>query len=261
MIEFEQLVVKIEDAEILNGVSALLAPGSLIGLIGPNGAGKSTLMRALAGLIPTSAGTVQVDGNLLSTYTKQALAKKISYLPQGHVVHWPLELHRLVALGRLPHLGPFSKLTAEDERAVQLALEKTDLVKFAQRTVTTLSGGEQARAMLARTLAADTPVLLADEPVAALDPYHQLQVMDLLRDIVSAGRLVVVVLHDLGLAARYCDRLILMNKGLIVADGSPDEVLTDEYMSNVYNIQAFRAVEGKERFVFARHRLPLAAGQ
>jgi iron complex transport system ATP-binding protein len=210
----------------------------VIGLIGPNGAGKSTLVRAIAGLIP-SDGAILIDGTPVGTLPLRERARAIAYLPQGQSVHWPLTVARLVALGRLPHLAPFARPGDADARAIERAIERTDLGALRDRPIDELSGGERARVLLARALAVEAPLLLADEPLAALDPAHQIEVMALLRDEAQRGATVIAVLHDLTVAARWCDRLLLLHRGRLAADGDPRAVLTAETIRSVYGVSAF----------------------
>jgi iron complex transport system ATP-binding protein len=219
-----------------------LEPGGLAALIGPNGAGKSTLLRALAGLVP-HRGHVSWRGVPVTTLGNRARARTIAYLPQDPPVHWPLLARELVALGRLPHLAYGAKQGDVDEAAVLAALEHTDALELAARRVDRLSVGERARVLLARALAVEAPVLLVDEPIAMLDPYHQLHVMSALRayargDSRTGPRLVVAVLHDLTLAARFCSRLLLLNEGAIVADGAPDTTLEAANVRDYYRVEA-----------------------
>lgn len=236
----ERLAVDIAGTRILTGIDLTLAPGALIGLIGPNGAGKSTLARALVGLAPAAAGRVLIDGATAAGLDPRAIARRVAYLPQGQDIHWPLSVERLVALGRLPHLAPFSRPAAADHAAIAAALADTGTAHLAARTATELSGGERARVLLARALATGAPALIADEPLASLDPGHRLDVMALLAARARAGALVVVVLHDLSVAARFCDRLMLLDRGRVHAEGRPDEVLTDAALARVYGIAAWR---------------------
>jgi len=222
---------------VVRDVSAVLAPGALVGIIGPNGAGKSTLLRAMLGLTPSTGG-IRIDDAPIATMARGVIARKLAYLPQGQTLHWPLTVERLVALGRLPHLAPMSRLGDADTAAVERALERAGVADLRDRIATDLSGGERARVLLARALAVEAPALLADEPLASLDPRHQIDVMDLLRAEARGGALVVTVLHDLTMAARYCDRLLLMDAGTIVADGTPLDVLTPERLRAVYGITA-----------------------
>ncbi|PNU04431.1 ABC transporter ATP-binding protein [Novosphingobium guangzhouense] len=230
------LSVDLRDRAVLHGICATLRPGELTGVIGPNGAGKSTLVRALLGLIPATQGAIEIDGRDIARLSPRELARLISYLPQGQALHWPLSVERLVALGRLPGLGPMSRLGAQDIAAVHAAMERADVLHLAGRTATELSGGERARVMLARALAVGAPGLVADEPLAALDPGHQIDVMELLSAEAREGALVVTVLHDLTMAARYCDRLLLIDRGMLVAQGSPQEVLTSDRLREVYGV-------------------------
>jgi iron complex transport system ATP-binding protein len=253
-IAIEDLHVLLGRREVLRGISATLRPGALVGVIGPNGAGKSTLVRAMLGLVPPESGAILVDGEPLARLQPRDLARRVAYLPQGQTLHWPLTVERLVALGRLPHLGPMSRISADDEHAVQDAMARADVTDLAGRVATELSGGERARAMLARALAVGAPALVVDEPLASLDPGHQIDVMDLLAREAQGGKLVVAVLHDLTMAARYCDRLLLVNRGELVADGTPQEVLTAELLRAVYGVTSHVDMAGPLPFVVPLER-------
>lgn len=236
------------DRVVLNNVSFACGGARFIGLVGPNGAGKTTLMRAIAGLIPF-AGHVELDGATLAAIAPRQRARAIAYLAQGAQSHWPLETRRLVALGRLPHLEPFRRARAQDEAAITRAMRLADIEAFAGRDVQSLSGGERARVLLARALAVEASLLLVDEPVAALDPYHQIRIMEVLRAYADQDRIVLAVMHDLSLAARYCDRLVLLDEGHVKADGTPDSVLTPQNLQSVYRIRAVMGGAGHERYV------------
>ena len=236
----EGLAVTLGSRPVLSGIDLRLDSGGLIGVVGPNGAGKSTLARAMLSLVPPSAGRVLVDGSEAARLRAPELARRIAYLPQGQELHWPLSVERLVGLGRLPHLAPFSRIGAADSAAIEAAMGDTGTLALRHRIATELSGGERARVMLARALATGAPALIADEPLASLDPGHQMEVMALLADRARAGVLVVVVLHDLSVAARFCDRLLLLDQGRLVADGAPAAVLTDAALAEVYGIAAWR---------------------
>ena len=237
MVRLEAVSVALGARRVVDNVSADLA-GGVIGLIGPNGAGKSTLVRAIAGLVPAE-GAILIDGAPVAALAPGERARRIAYLPQGQTVHWPLTAERLVALGRLPHLAPFARPGKADADAIERALERTELQPLRDRPVDQLSGGERARVLLARALAVEAPLLLADEPLAALDPAHQIEVMALLRAEAARGGTVIAVLHDLTLAARWCDRLLLIDHGRLAADGTPREVLTAERIGSVYGVSAF----------------------
>lgn len=216
---------------VLAGVDLTVGPGECVGLIGPNGAGKSTLLRAALGLIRAGGASN------LAALAPRARARAAAFLPQERAIAWPMTVAALVALGRLPHGGG----TAADHAAVAAALERLGLGPLRDRRVTELSGGEQARALLARVLAQDAPLILADEPIAALDPAAQIAAMTVLADRARAGGAVVAALHDLGLAARHCTRLVLMDRGRIVADGPPAAVLTEGHLARVFGIRAHLA--------------------
>ncbi len=253
----ENLHASLGQTHVVRGVSLEASGAQFIGLIGPNGVGKTTLVRAAAALIPFT-GSVALDGVSVPAMEPRARAKAIAYLAQGAGSHWPLEVSRLVALGRLPHLAPFRAPAPEDEAAIARAMSLADVDCFRGRDVLTLSGGERARVLLARALAVEAPLLLVDEPVASLDPYHQIRIMEVLRAYAAPnekgeGRMVVAVLHDLSLAARYCDRLILLDGGAIKADGRPDEVLTPANLAETYRIRALTGGEGRESYI-----LPIA---
>ncbi len=229
-------------ARVLDGADLELRPGELLGLIGPNGAGKTSLLRVMAGLLKPEAGTLTLDGRPLADLSRRERARAVSYLSQGRDLHWPLTAERLVELGRLPHLGPFSRPGAVDAAAVEDALTACDALAFRHRPVTSLSGGERARVLLARALASEPALLLADEPVAGLDPYHQLQVMEVLRARADAGTGVLVVLHDLALAARFCTRLALFEGGRVAAEGPPGRVLDPARLGAVYGVEMATAL-------------------
>lgn len=226
---------------VVRGVSARLGRGRLVALAGPNGVGKTTLLRAIAGLLPHK-GVIMLDGAAVGMLTPRGRARRFAYLPQGHAAHWPLPVRDIVALGRTPHgaTDP-ARLPAADAAAVDRAMHATGVHGFADRPVTLLSGGERARVALARVLAVDAPVILADEPTAALDPRYQIEVMSLLAAAAAGGALVLAVTHDLGLAARYADEVMVMAHGALAAHGPPGEALSAPVLRDVFGVQAFRA--------------------
>jgi iron complex transport system ATP-binding protein len=223
---------------ILESVDMDVRAGELVGLIGPNGAGKTSLLRILAGLLPPSDGQVTYSGREIAGLKPRERACAASYLAQSDGAYWPIRVGALVELGRLPHRGRASE--AEDRDAVAGALDLVGMADFRDRSFDTLSGGEQARALLARALAVEAPILLADEPTSALDPGHQLQIMELLQARAQSGAGVVAVLHDIGLAYRFCDRLVLLAKGKKLADGAPDAVFSDANIAAAYGIAVKR---------------------
>lgn len=229
---------------IIDNVSVQLSPGEFVGLIGPNGAGKSSLLRALAGLYKADAGQVSITNThhadvLLHQLPDRARAQLLAYLPQQETPAWPLHVEHLVGLGRAPWHKPMGGKSPRDTQAIEHALHITEMAQLRHRIVTTLSGGELQRSLLARVFAGEPQIILADEPIAALDPYHQLQVMELLAQHAQQGGSVFAALHDLSLAARFCSRLVLIHHGKIVADGAPIQVLTNENLQQVYGISAY----------------------
>lgn len=233
----ENLIVSLAGRTLLQGVSLALVPGELLGIVGTNGAGKTTLLRALVGLIPPTSGQVTLAGQALGSWAATAKARQMAYLPQGHALHWPLPGREVVALGRLP-FGDAERDTGR--AAIETAMQATDTQSFANAAVQNLSGGERARVMLARVLAGNPAVLLADEPLAALDPAHQLRMMALLQSQAIAGRAVIVVLHDLSLAARFCSRVVVLHQGSLLADGAPTSVLDDDTLAQAFGVKAMR---------------------
>jgi iron complex transport system ATP-binding protein len=223
---------------VLAGLDLLIEPGALTIVVGPNGAGKTTLLRALGGLLPPSQGGVTVGSRPLTSLSAAERARTVAYLPQSGSIAWPIPVHSVVALGRMPHGERSTHLTERGEAAVAAAIAAAGLHGFEARPATELSGGERARVLLARALATQAPILLADEPVAALDPRHQLLVLDVLRDQARGGASVVAVMHDLPLAARFADRVLLMREGRIEADGAPRDVLTPAQLANSFGIEA-----------------------
>ena len=245
----QNLDVALAGRRVLNGISLSLSSGHLVALVGPNGAGKTTLLRALAGLIP-SDGTIQVGGDALSSLSLRERAKRFGYLPQGHMVHWPLPARDIVALGRYPHgaTDP-ARLPPRDAEAVLRAMQAVDVMEFAERRVTELSGGERSRVALARVLAVEAPIILADEPTASLDPRHQIDVMKRLRAAADRSVLVIVVTHDLGLAARFADHVLVLADGRLAAQGAPEQALSEQVMANVFRISAYRAEYQREAVI------------
>ncbi len=254
-ISCRDLDVDLGGRRVLSAIDLDFAAGALVGVIGPNGAGKSTLARAMLNLVPTAGGSVAIDGAELVGLAPSHVARRVAYLPQGQEIHWPLSVERLVGLGRLPHLAPFSRIGPVDQAAIESAMAQTGTLPLRERIATELSGGERARVMLARALATEAPALIVDEPLASLDPGHQIEVMALLAARARAGGLVLVILHDLAAAARYCDRLVLLHHGRVVGDGAAGDVLSDAALDAVYGISAWRGeAEGAPLFVPLRRR-------
>jgi iron complex transport system ATP-binding protein len=212
-------------------------PGRVTGIVGPNGAGKSTLLGALAGLLPTTSGRVELDGRDVATLAPAERARAIAFLPQNRTVHWPMSARSIVALGRLPHQAAARGATGETEAAaVSHALAVMDLAALADRPVDRLSGGELARVLVARALAQESAILLADEPTAGLDPVHALVLLEHFRRLATGGRAIAIVLHDMTLAARFCDDVVLIDAGRIAAAGPAAEVLTPARLEPVLGV-------------------------
>jgi iron complex transport system ATP-binding protein len=222
----EQLTVRRNGCPVVDAATLAIGPGEVVGLIGPNGAGKTTLMRAALGLL------AHQGRSSLAALPAARRARAAAFVPQGRAVAWGIPVAALVALGRLPHGG------ADPGDAVGRAIRRMGLGPHRDRPATALSGGELARALIARALAQEAPLLLADEPVAGLDPAHQLRTMAVFAELAAEGRGVLVAIHDLGLAARGCSRLVLMDRGRIVADGPPGAVLTPAALAAVFGVRA-----------------------
>ncbi|MFS8201712.1 heme ABC transporter ATP-binding protein [Streptomyces sp. CWNU-52B] len=230
--EAEGLRVRLGGREVLAGVDVAARAGEVLALVGPNGAGKSTLLGALAADLPAAEGVVRVHGRPLSDWSAHELALRRAVLPQSASLSFPFPVEDVVRMGRAPWAGRPEE--AEDDAAVASAMAATEVTEFAARPFSALSGGERARVALARVLAQRARLLLLDEPTAALDLRHQELVLRICRDRARAGDAVVVVLHDLGLAAAYAHRVVVLCAGQAVADGAPAEVFTDRLLSDVY---------------------------
>lgn len=235
-LEARNIIVDVKGGRLVDDASLSVSSGELVGLIGPNGAGKSTLLRALLGIKDGVTGSVRLDGRDFFALPARERARSVAFLPQEGRVEWRLPARDVVMLGRYPHQAGFGGPTPHDRAAVDRAIDAVDARDFSSRPIATLSGGERSLLLLARALAVEAPLLLADEPIAALDPYHQLHVMEILRERTLAGAGVLTVIHDLQLAARFMDRLVLMHQGRVIADGSPADVLTADRLSSIYRI-------------------------
>ncbi|WP_406230091.1 heme ABC transporter ATP-binding protein [Nocardia sp. NBC_01009] len=217
---------------VLEAVDFEVVAGQVVALVGPNGAGKSTLLAALAGELAPAEGTVELDGRSLAHWSALDMARRRAVLPQSHTVGFPFTAREVVAMGRAPWVR--TRLRVLDDEKIAAAMAATDVEHLAARSFPTLSGGERARVALARVLAQDTATLLLDEPTAALDLGHQEAVLNLATTRADEGAAVVVVLHDLGIAAAYADRVAVLESGRVAADGPPRDVLTTELLSRVY---------------------------
>lgn len=239
LLSANSLALSYNGHNVVEDFNLSIAPKTIVGLIGPNGSGKTTILRALAGLIEPRAGAALVEGTRASTLDKRLRARKVGWVPQQENAAWPLTVVEVVRLGRAPHRGWLMPFTEKDMQIVEHALARADLLDLKHRPVNKLSGGEFQRVLIARVLAQEPEALLLDEPTASLDVHHQVQVLDLVRDLVhEKGLSVVMAIHDLNLAARYCDQLVLLHQGRQVSVGAPEEVLTPENLRAVFNVEA-----------------------
>lgn len=234
----ENLTVKANAVSLVENASYRFSPGEFVVLLGPNGAGKTSLLRASLGLDAASSGRATLGGDNTVELQPAVRARCIAYLPQIRPLAWPNTVRDVVALGRFAYGAALGRLTGQDAQAVDKAIAACGLTDLQYRSADTLSGGELARMHCARAFAAEAPLLIADEPIAALDPRHQFRILDLIAKYVDEGGGALVVLHDIGLAARYATRLIWMNEGRIVADGPPSETLTAERLEGIYGVRA-----------------------
>lgn len=250
----ENVSVRLGAHPALQGVNARFERGRVTALLGPNGAGKSTLLSCLAGLREPDAGRVTIDDVDVLALDRRTRAQRIGLLPQNGEVHWDVDVATVVALGRFPHRGRWGEST-EDQRAISHAMAATDVTQFANRSARRLSGGERSRVLLARVLAGEPEWLLADEPLASLDPVHQLDVLDRLREVAARGAGVIVVLHELGHAVRVADDVVLLREGRVVAQGLRDDVIDAERLRDTFSIDVHLGrSESGERFVVPLRR-------
>lgn len=236
ILEAVDLVVRYARAKsrALDGVNMRVSDGTLYAVIGPNGSGKSTLMRALLGVIRPESGVARVGGVEISSWTRRALAKAVGAVPQAEPLAFPITVRDFVGMGRYPYLGPLRPEREEDRAAVNEAMDRCDVADLARRDVTTLSGGELQRVRIARALAQEPSALVLDEPTASLDLRHEMTIFRLLRSSADRGMTVLLITHHINLAARFCDRLLLLSAGQVAAEGSAREVFQEETLADVY---------------------------
>ncbi len=238
--------VEIAGRKILDDVSFEVRAGEIVGLVGHNGAGKTTLLRAATRVIDLSAGAVTLGSQNIASFSRRTLARALATVPQDIHIAFPFSCLEVVLMGRAPHQPLLGLETQQDLDQARAAMEKLGIGSFAERPIQTLSGGERQLVVFARALVQSSEVLLLDEPTAFLDLRHRIEVLGAVRDHARAGGAALVVSHDLGLAARVCDRLVLLGEGRIVAQGSADEVLTSERLAEAFGIEAdiLRAADG-----------------
>ncbi|HEY8428303.1 MAG TPA: ABC transporter ATP-binding protein [Sandaracinaceae bacterium] len=238
LLELDRVDAGYGTTPVVRGISIALARGEVVGLLGPNGAGKSTLLRAAAGVLPTRAGVVRLDGVALASLTRRDIARKLAWLPQAQGTELPYSAREIVAMGRLPHLGALEPPRAADRAAIEEAIGATGIEALADRPFPALSEGEKQRVLLARCLAQQPRVLLLDEPTASLDVRHAWSLLRVVRDRARAGAAVLAAVHDLALAARACDRVIVIDGGEIVSEGPPAEALSAAVIARTFGMRA-----------------------
>jgi iron complex transport system ATP-binding protein len=237
-IDVADVRVAFGEVDVLDAASTTVESGRFVGLVGPNGAGKSTLLRTINGTLAPDEGTVRVAGERLDGLGSRATSRLVATVPQSTAQTFGFDVRRIVEMGRTPHVDRFGSPTPADRRAVDDAMDRAAVAHLADRPVTDVSGGERQRVFLARALAQDAPVLLLDEPTSDLDVNHQVRTLELVADLVAAGRTVLAAIHDLDLAARYCDELRLLQDGRVRAAGPPEAVLTDDRIEAAFDTRA-----------------------
>ncbi len=234
-IQAEQLRITLGDSEILKGVDFAAQGKQLVGIIGPNGSGKSTLLKCLYRVLKPNAGLVKLDGKKLEQWSPRESAKRIAVVAQHNYYNFEFSVQDVVLMGRAPHKRALDRDTVEDYEIVHRSLETVGMAGFEDRSFATLSGGEQQRVILARALTQDTPCLILDEPTNHLDIKYQLELMELVKRL---DRTVISAIHDLNIAAMYCDQLIALQNGRVVGSGTPQQLLTPSFIQEVYGVRA-----------------------
>ena len=234
----EGVSVELGGVEVLSSVDATVESGRFVGLVGPNGAGKTTLLRTIRATLSPDEGAVRVAGERIDDLSAKAASRLVASVPQDASLSFDFPVRKAVAMGRTPHLSRFGAPGPEDRDAVERAMVRAEVADFADRAVTELSGGERQRVLLARALAQEAPLLALDEPTASLDVNHQVRTLELVRELVGDGRTAVAAIHDLDLAARYCDELLVLAEGEVLAAGPPASVLTAETIERGFGVRA-----------------------
>ena len=231
--------------DVIDGVTVSVHAGELVGVVGPNGAGKSTLLRVLLGFLPAKSGEVRIGGTSIESLSRREIARRAAFVPQGFYTDFAFGVREMVAMGRTAHLGRFEPERDADRAAIARAMDATDVTQMTERTFTTLSGGEQQRVLLARAFAQEAQLLVLDEPTASLDLRHAHELMSIVRARTADGGAALAALHDLSLAAKFCDRVVVLHRGRIGADGPPTEVLTEDLMRETFEVDArVRDIDG-----------------
>ncbi|MFC6904521.1 heme ABC transporter ATP-binding protein [Halalkalicoccus tibetensis] len=239
MIDVRDLDVELGGMAVLDAVSTHIDEGRFVGLVGPNGAGKSTMLRAIGAVLKPDAGTVSLDGESVHDLPSRAASRRVATVPQDTSLSFDFDVRDVVAMGRTPYRSRFrSSVDPAGEEAIERALDRTETEEFADRSISAVSGGERQRVVLARALAQDTPILLLDEPTASLDINHQIRTLELVRELADEGKTVIAAIHDLNLAAHYCDELLLLSGGRILESGPPERVLTEANLAEAFDARA-----------------------
>lgn len=238
-LQINDIDVKIGQKTILQQVKFNIHKGEFFGLIGPNGSGKSTLLKTIASIQKAQHGTIKIHDLPQRTFSNKELAKEISYVPQETIVGFDFKAIDIVRMGRHVYSTLFKNDTKEDETIVHWALEQTGTLHLKDQSIQRLSGGQRQLIMIAKALAQDTPIILLDEPISALDVYYQLKVLTMLQALCEQGKTIIIVLHDLNLASRFCNKLLLLNDGRVQKLGTPEEVLTETLLNDIYHINSY----------------------
>ena len=243
------LSVSIGQKDILSNINFSIKSGETVGLIGPNGSGKTTLMRSILGLQKLSKGEVFVGGENIKIISKNKLAKQMAFIPQGGTSEWPLTVENLVALGRLPYTTNLSPPSPTDWEIIQNSIDLCGLKDLSTRRVSSLSGGEWARVCFARAITSEPNLLLADEPIAFLDPKHCFQIITLVKNLAARGKSALVILHDLSITMRFFDRVIILKDGELIAVGSPKEVMSENFIADTFEVDILQGQANSESFI------------
>lgn len=254
IIEIENISLSYREKKVIEDLSLSFETGEFCALLGPNGAGKSTLLKSLIGFLKPSEGMIKIAGKSLKNWPQPELAKVVSLIPQDFQMQFDYNVEDIVMMGRFPYLGYWQKYSAEDRKIVAEILEQLDLTGMKDDLYSQLSGGERRRVSIARALAQKTEILLMDEAFANLDINHQLEIMQLLSQInKEQGKLIILVSHNINLSSDYCQRIIMMKKGKVVADGKPSEIITQQNLEKVYNAKLEiiqNPVSGKPNLIY-----------
>lgn len=237
MIDLDDVGVTLGGESILEGVSFDVPRGRLVGLVGPNGAGKTTIIKTINGSLAPDEGEVRIDDDPVVGLPARAVSQRVATVPQNTSLGFDFAVRDVVAMGRTPHRSRFERASTADREAVERALRRARIVDFADRPIGSVSGGERQRVVLARALCQDTPGLLLDEPTASLDIGHGVRILRLVRELVSEGKTALAAIHDLDLAARFCDDLVLLAGGRVLVTGRPEDVLTEANVEEAFDVQ------------------------